>query len=653
MADTQNYPPTRPYLDAEGNEIPPSPVRPSPVVRPSAESRPTTNPSSARKGETLPLVDIPDGRGGQAWPRIPGYNIRREIATGGMGTVYEAEQYSPRRSVALKVVRAGVTTPDLLRRFEFEAHVLGLLRHPGIAQIYEAGTFDVGHGPQPFFAMEFVDGRPLNEYVRATQPPLRDRVILLIRICDAVQHAHQKGIIHRDLKPQNILVDSEGQPKILDFGLARATDADLRSSSYRTEVGRLIGTVVYMSPEQAHGRHEEMDTRSDVYTLGVIAFEVLAGRLPYNVDTKQTLDILRAIREDEPSRLSSTNKAYRGDLETIIGKALEKEMERRYASASSLASDFRRWLDGEPIAARPPGHAYLVRKFVSRNKSLVATAAGFILMLHIGLAATTWQARQAEIARAEAEELRRLASIQAERAEADAMAAQVVAEFLVGAFENLDPRAMAAALPALFQVLNEAAGKVEADLAGQPTAQAFVLHTLGNIYGNMGFAPRAEEMLTKSLEIWRREFGDAHSAVPLTLNDLGVIQQGRGKLDEAESLHREALRLREEIYGGDTPEVYPSLANLADTLTAQGRTDDAAPYRKRAEAILKEHPDLARPAAQPSSPQEKLRQLLRHIHKDGDVPVNGPFLRNRPLRDRETYRLYKEGRNPPPPPARN
>ena len=197
-----------------------------------------------------------------------------------MGTVYEAEQDRPRRKVALKVIRPGLASPQLLRRFELEAQVLGRLQHPGIAHIYEAGMADAGYGPQPFFAMELVPGRPLTEFAEAEQLGTRERLKLMARVCDAVQHAHQKGVIHRDLKPGNILVDGQGQPKILDFGVARATDADLAVTTLQTDIGQLVGTIPYMSPEQIEADPSQLDTRSDVYALGVITYELLAGRLP-------------------------------------------------------------------------------------------------------------------------------------------------------------------------------------------------------------------------------------------------------------------------------------------------------------------------------------------------------------------------------------
>jgi eukaryotic-like serine/threonine-protein kinase len=314
-------------------------------------------------------------------PFIGRYRILRRHGEGGMGTVYEAEQDNPRRTVALKVIRPGLISAELLNRFSHEAQILGRLQHSGIAQVYEAGS---GEDGQPFFAMEFIRGMPLDEYSRscALDPPAR--LELLAKVCDAVQHAHEKGVIHRDLKPGNILVDSSGQPKVLDFGVAHVTDADLLTSSSRTRTGELLGTLGYMSPEQFAARSSGLDGRSDVYTLGVILFELLAHRLPYHLNQLPVHEVARVIQHQEPSRLGSIDLFYRGDVEIIVAKALEKDKSRRYASAGDLASDIRRHLRGEPILARPASALYQLRKFTRRHRSLVAGVAGIFAALFVG-----------------------------------------------------------------------------------------------------------------------------------------------------------------------------------------------------------------------------------------------------------------------------
>ncbi len=260
-----------------------------------------------------PAVELP--------PRFGRYLVRGKLGVGGMGVVYLAEQENPRRNVAVKVIRPGFVGREVLKRFELEAAVLGRLQHPGIAQIYEAGMHDDPADPRPFFAMEYVDGVPLLAYAREHALDVRTRLEILANICDAVEHAHERGIVHRDLKPGNVLVDKSGQPKVLDFGVARATAADLQVSTMHTGAGQIIGTVAYMSPEQVLGRADEIDNRSDVYALGVILFELISDRLPYELGDRTIVAAARVISEQEPTSLTTINSKYRGDLETIAQKA--------------------------------------------------------------------------------------------------------------------------------------------------------------------------------------------------------------------------------------------------------------------------------------------------------------------------------------------
>jgi WD40 repeat protein len=329
------------------------------------------------------------------------YRILRLIGEGGMGAVYEAEQDHPRRTVALKIIKSGMASPELLRRFEQESQALGRLQHPGIAQIYEAGTVDTGFGPQPYFAMELIRGRSPREYAEANHLSVRDRLRMMVKICDAVHHAHQRGLIHRDLKPGNILVDEAGQPKILDFGVARVTDSDARAT-HQTDMGQLIGTLAYMSPEQALADPLDLDTRSDVYSLGVILYELLSGRLPYTV-SKKVHEAIQAIREEDPVRLSTSNRTFRGDIETIVAKALEKDRERRYGSAAEMAADIHRYLNDEAIVARPPSRSYQLQKFARRNKGLVLGVAAVFVVLVAGVVASTLEAVRARNAEQSAE----------------------------------------------------------------------------------------------------------------------------------------------------------------------------------------------------------------------------------------------------------
>lgn len=344
------------------------------------------------------------------------YKILRLIGEGGMGAVYEAEQEHPRRTVALKVIKPGMASPELLRRFEQEAQALGRLQHPGIAQIYEAGTADAGFGPQPYFAMEFIQGKTLREYADQHRLSARARLEMMAKVAEAVHHAHQRGLIHRDLKPGNIMVDETGQPKILDFGVARVTDSDAHATM-QTDLGQLVGTLAYMSPEQVLADPLELDTRSDVYALGVILYELLAARLPYDISRKLH-EALLAIREEDPARLSSINRMYRGDIETIAAKALEKDKTRRYSSAMELSADIRHYLNDEPIVARPPSLGYQLQKFSRRHKALVGGVVAVFVVLIAGIVVSTSQMIRAQGAEKDAFEERDKTSLQRDLAEA-------------------------------------------------------------------------------------------------------------------------------------------------------------------------------------------------------------------------------------------
>ena len=325
--------------------------------------------------------------------RIGRFRILRQIGAGGMGAVYEAQQDHPRRTVALKLFKSALSNLELLRRFEFESQALGRLQHPGIAQIYEAGTADTGFGPQAYFAMEFIQGENLSEYVERHRSTMRQRLEIVARVCEAVHHAHQRGLIHRDLKPANILIDEMGQAKILDFGVARVTNCDTHTT-LQTSTGQLVGTLAYMSPEQALADPLELDTRSDVYALGVILYELLSGRLPYSLG-KTIPEGLRRIREEDPAPLGSIDRRHRGDIETIVAKALEKDKTRRYSSAAELGADIQRHLRDEPIIARPPSATYHLQKFARRHRGLVAGAAAVFVTLTVGVVTSTWQAMRA------------------------------------------------------------------------------------------------------------------------------------------------------------------------------------------------------------------------------------------------------------------
>lgn len=366
---------------------------------------------------------------GFALPVLTGnYRILRTIGEGGMGIVFEAEQSFPRRRVALKAVRPGMASRGILRRFRNEVDLLGRLQHPGIAQLYEAGIADELSPDQAFFAMELIDGCSLTEFARehGCDQPTRWRLIL--RVCEAVQHAHQRGVIHRDLKPGNILVGKDGLPKVVDFGIARAAE-ESNHHSLATRTGQIVGTPSYMSPEQIRGG--EVDTRSDVYALGVIAYELLAGRLPFDLSGVGLIEAARIIREDEPTSASSFDSALRGDAEVIIRKAMAKEPDRRYSSAGELAADIRRFLAGDAIAARRDSALYLLRKQMRRHRTAAwIIAIGLASLVGFTVYASVNARRQTKLAIAanSARDRERSAKEEAQKATAEAQAARAAAE---------------------------------------------------------------------------------------------------------------------------------------------------------------------------------------------------------------------------------
>ncbi|MCG8408672.1 MAG: serine/threonine-protein kinase [Phycisphaerales bacterium] len=526
--------------------------------------------------------------------RVDGYTIVRKIAEGGMGTVYQAEQEKPKRTVALKIIRPLYASEQMLRRFELEAEVLGRLQHPGIAQIYEAGTADTGRGPQPFFAMEFIRGQTLLKYTTEKQLGIRQRFELVARICDAVHHAHQKGVIHRDLKPSNILVVDEGaegprdrgiqgrpssvsssvprplgpsnpssvQPKILDFGVARATDGDIQRTTLETEVGQLIGTLPYMSPEQVSGDSRMLDTRSDVYSLGVILYELSAGRVPYEVRNHSIPEAIRRIREEEPSRLSSIDARLRGDIETIVAGALEKDKARRYQSAAELAADIRRYLCDQPIVARPPSAIYQLRKFAKRHKAVVGGMVAVFVALAVGIVAEHRQ------------------RVAAERLRLDAVASrdesQAVTDFLISMLEAPEQRGKEVTVQ---QVLDRAAGTVEQQFTDRPIVAAKLHHTIGRTYFGLGLDAQAEPHLQTALDLNRRHLGDAHENTLKSMNAMAVLRLEQLRFDEAEPLCQEVVDRRRETLGETHAYTLNAMNTLAAVFEQQSRVDEAESLR--------------------------------------------------------------------------
>jgi tetratricopeptide (TPR) repeat protein len=504
------------------------------------------------------------------------YRILRLLGEGGMGAVYEAEQDQPRRRVALKVIKAALASPDLIRRFTQESQTLGRLHHPGIAQIFEAGGADSAFGFQPFFAMELIDGKPLVEYANEHQLSTRRRIELMVQICDAVQHAHQRGIIHRDLKPANILVDEHGQPKILDFGLARATDYDTETTR-QTNMGQLLGTLAYMSPEQVLADPLALDTRSDVYALGVMLYELLGGRLPYDLP-RSLHQALRTIQETEPIPLGTLNRAFRGDLETIVSKALEKDKNRRYSSASGLAADLQRYLDNQPISARRASAGYQIKKFAQRHKALVTGLSAALGILVMGVVASTWEAVRARRAEAEAER--------------QSAVAQAVNDFL-----RTDLLAQASAFNqngtpdpnlTVHTALDRAAARVEGRFASQPLVEASIRETIGSSYIDLALFPQAQVQLERALAIRRRQQGETHRDTIGAMVSLAAVYERNGKLPQAEELYKKVLDLDQRRNSPPDSATVRAMNGLAVTYADEGRFSDSAALLERAVPLEKQ-----------------------------------------------------------------
>jgi tetratricopeptide (TPR) repeat protein len=514
----------------------------------------------------IPAVGVTtrDRAGDSAVPRKIGrFELRHAIGSGGMGTVYEAAQDHPHRLVALKLLRQGAVSRQAIKRFQHEAETLGKLHHPNIAQIYDAGSFDGGEGAQPYFAMELIQGEPLIDYCEARSLETRSRLALFAKICDAVQFAHHKGVIHRDLKPDNILVDDFGEPKILDFGVARVTDSDIKATTVQTDIGQLIGTVPYMSPEQVGGDPSELDTRSDVYSLGVMLYELLCGRLPHDLQEKTIPEAVRLIREEDPRPLSSIDRTWRGDLDTIAAKALEKDKSRRYQSAAELAADVRRHLDDQPIVARPASTFYQLRKFARRNKALAIGGAVAAVALVSGTMVAVWQAVDA---RAEAA---RATAINAFLMEMFAMVSQN--EQLYGLAE---PMPGGSRFREVQDLLDRAGDRIDDVLSDWPELQADMHFRLALNYWGFEQSDKMEEHFRRSHTIRSDVLGPNNPetlVAAMWLHGMGLNPE---KWSEVEGEFRHIAKSLRDKLGDQDPNTLVANNRFGDNLSKFGAHED-------------------------------------------------------------------------------
>jgi len=558
---------------------------------PQASSTPSAAPTKTlqREGRDITPGEIIGGK----------YKLLEELGSGGMGVVYLAEQVEPvKRRVALKIIKLGMDTRQVVARFETERQALAVMDHPNIARVFDAGATETG---RPYFVMELARGIPITDYCDRHKLPTRERLQLFIGVCQAVQHAHQKGVIHRDLKPSNILVviqDDRPVPKIIDFGIAKATDHRLAQRTLFTEQGQLIGTPEYMSPEQAEMSGLDVDTRTDIYSLGVILYELLAGALPFDAGKLRSAafgEIQRIIRETEPPKAStrlstlketkaeiakrrgtdpgSLIKLLRGDLDWITMKAMAKDRTHRYSSASDLAAEIERYLRHEPVTAGPPSAAYRIGKYVRRHKLGVAAAVVVMLAVLIGTAGTT---------------IGMLRAVRAEKkAVEEAATATRVSDFLVDLFKVSDPGEARGNTITAREILDRGAKKVEEELAGQPAIQARLMDTMGKVYQSLGLFDQALPLMKSALQLRRLNLGNDHLDTGISMENTGLVLVAKGDYAAAEPLLQEALAVRRRLLGNSHADVAASLASLGEVNYMKGDFE-------RAEKYFRESLDLRR-----------------------------------------------------------
>jgi len=524
------------------------------------------------------------------------YKLLQQIGEGGMGAVYMAEQQEPvRRKVALKIIKPGMDSQQVIARFEAERQALAMMDHQNIARVLDAGTTDEG---LPYFVMELVQGVPITKFCDDNQLTPRERLQLFVPVCQALQHAHQKGIIHRDVKPSNVLVtmyDDKPVPKVIDFGVAKAIEQRLTERTLFTQFGGLVGTFEYMSPEQAEMNAFGVDTRSDVYSLGVLLYELLTGTTPLEKERLREAalhEMVRLIKEEEPPRpsvrLSSSgtltkiaaarktepaklSKLVRGEIDWIVMRCLEKDRARRYDSASGLARDVEHYLKDEPVEACPPSAGYKLRKFVRKHKAVLATVAAFAGLLLAGTAMSTWQAVRATKAEIVAREERDRTA--AEKANAQAALDFLWREVLSQASPMHEPDRDLK----LRTLLDRAFDRLDKGSGQSPLVEAAVRRMVGELYTDLGERAKAERLLKQALKVQTAELGEEHAETLNTMHALAVVTPGTAGIagGEKERLLGRTLELRRRALGEEHQDTLVSMRHVALYYGSLGRHDDA------------------------------------------------------------------------------